>query len=58
MKNQQKFKTEIHGDLSDLSRIINQLTMKYEKEPLVTEARKAFMSLSVHVGRALDIDLN
>lgn len=50
-------KTEIQNDIGHLAQAIGQLSLKYKEDPLCKEAQKAFMALSVHVGRALDIQL-
>ena len=57
MEKEQKMKIEIQKDIGDLSRTINLLCNKYKDEPILDEVQKAFLSLSVHVGRALDIQL-
>jgi len=57
MKNDKKMKTEIQKDIAELSKIIGLLSTKYKEEPLLNNAQQAFLSLSVHVGKALDIQL-
>jgi hypothetical protein len=57
MKDDQKIKTDIQREIGDLARIIGLLSIKYREEPLLNDAQKTFMNLSIHVGRALDIQL-
>ncbi len=57
MKDDQKIKLEIQNDIRDLAKIINSLSTKYNEEPLLKDAQEAFLRLSVHVGKALDIQL-
>jgi hypothetical protein len=57
MNNDQKIRIDIQKEIGDLAKIISLLSMKYKDELLLKEAQKAFMSLAVHVGRALNIQL-
>lgn len=57
MKHDQKMKLDIQNDIRDLAKIIGLLSIKYKEEPLLIDAQKAFLGLSVHVGRALNIQL-
>jgi hypothetical protein len=57
MKDDQKIKTDIQREIGYLARIIGLLSIKYREEPLLNDAQKTFMNLSIHVGRALDIQL-
>ncbi len=57
MNDDHELKLDIQKDIKELAGIIGRLTIKYEAEPLLSDAQKAFTSLSVKVGRALDIQL-
>jgi len=57
MKNKEELKLEIRKDIGNLSRIIHDLSMKYKKEPGMKDAQKALLSLSVNIGRALNIPM-
>jgi hypothetical protein len=57
MKHDQKMKLDIQNDIRDLAKIISLLSIKYKEEPLLIDAQKVFLDLSVHVGRALNIQL-
>lgn len=50
-------KSEIKKDIGDLAKTISLLSAKYKEEPLLNDAQKAFMDLSLHVGKALDIQM-
>ncbi len=57
MTDKTNLKTEIQKDIRDLAEVLNLLASKYRDEPLLDDAQKAFLSLSVHTGKALDIQL-
>jgi hypothetical protein len=57
MKHNQRIKLDIQNDIRDLAKIIGLLSIKYKEEPLLIDAQKSFLDLSVHVGRALNIQL-
>lgn len=50
-------KIEIERDIGDLAKILSLLSAKYKDEPLLNDAQNTFLSLSVHVGKALDLQL-
>lgn len=50
-------KTGISNDIREMAKLIGLLSFKYKDEPLLDETQKTFLSLSVHVGQALDIQL-
>lgn len=55
MKSEEKI--EIQNDIGTLAKIISLLSVKYNEEPLLDDAQKAFLSLSVHISKALNIQL-
>jgi len=57
MKNEREIKIEIEKDIGDLSKVLSLLSTKYNEDPLFNDAQKSFLSLSVHVGQALNIQL-
>jgi len=57
MKDDQEIKIEIQRNIRDMAEILGHLSTKYKEEPLLKDAQEAFLSLSVHVGKALDIQL-
>jgi len=57
MKEDQEIKIEIQKNIRDMAEIISQLSTKYKEEPLLKDIQEIFLSLSVHVGKALDIQL-
>ena len=57
MENEKNMKVKIQKDIKDLAKILGSLSMKYKDEPLLDDAQGAFLNLSVHVGKALDIQL-
>jgi len=57
VEDNQKMKTEIQKEIGELAKIIGTLSEKYQGEVLLDDAQKVFLSLSVHVGKALNIQL-
>jgi hypothetical protein len=57
MKDDQKMNLDIQKDIQELAKIIGLLATKYKEEPLLIDAERVFLALSVHVGRALNIQL-
>jgi len=57
MKEDQEIKIEIQKNIRDMAEIISQLSTQYKEEPLLKDIQKIFLNLSVHVGKALDIQL-
>jgi len=57
MINEQEIKIEIQKDIGELAKTIGLLSMKYRDEPLINDIQKSFLSLSVHIGKALNIQL-
>jgi 7,8-dihydro-6-hydroxymethylpterin-pyrophosphokinase len=57
MNDEKKIKLDIQKEIGDLARIIGLLSEKYKDDPLLNDAQSAFMNLAVHVGKALDIQL-
>jgi len=50
-------KITIQNEIRKLAKIIGLLSIKDNEEPLLNDIQKAFHGLAVHVGRALDIQL-
>ncbi len=57
MNSDDKLKIKIQKDIGSLSEVLSLLCSKYSEEPLLDDAERIFLSLSVHVGKALDISL-
>jgi hypothetical protein len=57
MKADQKMKFDIQKNIQELAKIIGLLTTIYKEEPLLIDAQKVFLTLSLLVGRALNIQL-
>ncbi len=57
MKSEQEMKIEIQRDVGELAKNLGLLSTKYKEEPLLDDAQKVFLNLSVHVSRALKIQL-
>jgi len=57
MKDNQTLKQDIQKEIGELAKIIGTLSEKYQGEVLLDDAQKVFLSLSVHVGKALNIQL-
>lgn len=57
MKDSQTLKRDIQKEIGELAKIIGVLSEKYKGETLLDDAQKVFLSLSVKMGKALDIQL-
>jgi hypothetical protein len=57
MKADKKMILDIQKNIQELAKIIGLLTTTYKEEPLLIDAQKVFLTLSVLVGRALNIQL-
>lgn len=57
MKIDENIKIEIQNDIRNMAEILSSLSEKYSEDPLCSDAQSIFLSLSVHVGKALKIQL-
>lgn len=57
MKLDEETRLKVQEDIGSLAKAIESLSIKYQDEPLVAEVQKAFLNLSVHVGKAVSIQL-
>jgi len=57
MKRQEKTILEIQKDLSELARLLGLLGDRYREEPLMDDAQKTFLRLTVNMGKVLNIQV-
>lgn len=57
MESKPQMNGKIQHNIRELARIIHDISIKYQQEPLVKDLQNQFLCLSVNVGIALDFPL-
>ncbi|UCH14704.1 MAG: hypothetical protein JSV22_01775 [Bacteroidales bacterium] len=57
MENKDQIKAKIQSDIHEIAKTIHDLSLKYQEESMMKNLQNNFLSLSVNIGKALDIPL-